>query len=105
MSSQRDRVRIPRRIAAIPLTWIIRIDRRIVLAPVNDPARRVDGHGNSVSYFIVGFAAFLIDTQASIDASSPSGWICATYLGPANKYSGGNAGGDNTKVYSLGLFK
>lgn len=82
-----------------------RNNRRIILAPVNDPARREVGPGNHAAYYIAGFGAFLIDSQASLDTSSPSGWICATYLGPANKYAGGSAGSDSTKVYTLGLYK
>jgi Flp pilus assembly protein TadG len=76
--------------------------RRVVTAPIHDPALNA-GNGANFHYTMIGFGNFLIDTANTI--SGTSGPICATYIGPASSSGGSSGGSDGTRIYSTTLYQ
>jgi Flp pilus assembly protein TadG len=76
--------------------------RRVVTAPIHDPALNA-GNGSNFHYGIIGFGNFLLDIASNISGSS--GPICATYIGPASASGPASAATDGTKIYAATLYQ
>lgn len=74
--------------------------RRIVTAPIGDPATW-SGNGSNASITVVGFGNFLLSTAYA----GSSGPICAVYIGPADLNGATTGGSDGTKIYSNFLYQ
>ena len=76
--------------------------RRIVSAPINDPAQ-AGGNGANQYVTIIGFANFLLHPASNI--SGNSGSLCATYIGPGDLSGASSGAADGTQIYTTALYQ
>jgi len=79
--------------------------RRIITAPIYDPAQTVTPNGTNQQITIIGFGNFLLDPAANYTGGDGNGPLCATYIGPGSQNAWSSGGGNGTKVYNVMLFQ